>query len=104
MMAILGALHMWNKVDISACQEIAMYRTAYKNPLWRASFTRSKPSWSITGSMQYGKKQHVISLLTLKASTTVHRNTYLAMWLMRRGFAGWDAILRGTLDFVAPVR
>src|SRR5260370_11959392 len=51
-------------------------------PPWRASFTRSKPSWSITGSMQHGSRQHVISLPTLKASTIELGVSALGSWLL----------------------
>ena len=33
----------------------------YDNARWRVSFTRSNPSWSITGSLERARRQHVIS-------------------------------------------
>ena len=36
--------------------------------------------------------------------TIPHHNTHLAMWLKRRGFVGRDAIPRGILGSVVPVR
>ena len=37
-------------------------------------------------------------------TTTAHHNTHLSMPLKRTGFADWDAIPRGILDFGARVR
>ena len=37
-------------------------------------------------------------------TTTAHHNTHLSMPLKRTGFADWDAIPRGILDFAARVR
>jgi hypothetical protein len=61
----------YRKLVQSAGFRASMSRKAdcYTMPRSRASFTRSKPSSSTTLTMQHAQRPHVISLLTLKAST-----------------------------------
>ena len=61
----------YRKLLQSAGFKASMSRKAdcYETPRWRVSSTRSKPSLSITPTMQHGQRPHVISLLTSKAST-----------------------------------
>ena len=57
----------------------------------------SRPNSSGAPSSRAGSKPRAQSAVTSTASTTFHQNTHLAMWLMRRDFAGRHHVPRGVL-------
>jgi hypothetical protein len=83
-------------------------------PALRSAWTARTPgrttcSWNASGARSTcgpmtACRMPATRLVGMSISTIPHHNTHLAMWLKRTGFVGRDAIPRGILGSVVPVR